>query len=204
MISRRLVSRLVVSVSMTALWRAVIVLLSAMSALGLALPRVISMKTDGEMRRVLRARPERAGLIRPGIEALERRELLAALGPAVVLDSVSTLDSHGVTIEYDVLNADLGQPFELGVYRSSDDRFDSADLTVQTLTVGGPGTTAVDDSGVSPLARGTTGSRSRCLMGFRPPLRIRTCSRLLTRRGPRAGAPRARTRSRSGSIRSGC
>ncbi|AGA30994.1 lipase family protein [Singulisphaera acidiphila] len=112
------------------------------------------MKTDGEMRRAFRARPKRAGLIRPGIESLERRELLASLDPAVVLDSVSTLDSRGVTIEYHVANGDLGQPFELGVYRSADDRFDSSDLTVRTLTIGGPGAPALDDNGVAPLAEG--------------------------------------------------
>lgn len=114
------------------------------------------MKTDGEMRRAFRARPKRLGwLLRPGIEALEHRELLAALGPSVVLDSVSTLDSRGVTLEYEVRNGDLAQPFELGVYRSTDDRFDAAaDLAVETLTVGGPGTPALDDNGVSPLAQG--------------------------------------------------
>jgi hypothetical protein len=110
------------------------------------------MKTDGEMHRVFRARPQPR--IRPAVEVLDRRELLAALGPAVVLDSVSTLDSQGVTIEYDVLNGDLDQPFELGVYRSSDDRFDAADLTVERLTVGGPGTPALDEGGASPLAEG--------------------------------------------------
>ncbi|WP_406693894.1 hypothetical protein V5E97_22920 [Singulisphaera sp. Ch08] len=112
------------------------------------------MKTDGGMRRVFKARSERVGLIRPSIEALERRELQAVLGPAVVLDSISTLDSRGVTIEYDVLNSDLSQPFELGIYRSADDRFDSADLAVETLTVGEEGGSALDDLGASSLAQG--------------------------------------------------
>ncbi|SIO22532.1 hypothetical protein SAMN05444166_3092 [Singulisphaera sp. GP187] len=112
------------------------------------------MKTDGKMRRGFRVHSKRVGSIRPGIEALERRELQAALGSAVVLDSLSTLDSQGVTVEYDVLNADHGQPFELGIYRSSDDRFDAGDQTVATLMVGGPGTPARDDLGAAPLAEG--------------------------------------------------
>jgi hypothetical protein len=70
------------------------------------------------------------------------------------MDSVSTLDSRGVTIEYDVPNGDLGQPFELGVYRSADDRFDPTDPTVDTVTVGGQGTPTLDDEGISPLAQG--------------------------------------------------
>jgi hypothetical protein len=107
------------------------------------------MIADGEMRRVKCARS-----VRPGLETLASRELLSALGPAIVMDSVSTLDSRGVTIEYDVRNGDLGQPFELGVYRSADDRFDPTDPTVDTVTVGGPGTPTLDDNGLSPLAQG--------------------------------------------------
>jgi len=92
--------------------------------------------------------------VRPSLEVLGRRELLASLGPSVVLDSVTTLDSRSVTIEYDVPQPGLDQSWELGLYRSSDDRFDPSDPAVTRLAVGGPGAPAVDDDGISPLAAG--------------------------------------------------
>ncbi len=170
--------------------------------LGFLSPRVISMKPDGEMREGFKARSKRAGVIRPALEALERRDLLAAavLDSAVVLDSVTTLDSRGVTIEYDVLNADQGQPFELGVYRSADDRFDSADLTVATLTVGGQGTPSLMTRGHPRWRRGAHRLTLRFPKGYRLLLRIRMYLPLRIRPALRAKRVRGRTQWRSESI----
>jgi hypothetical protein len=71
----------------------------------------------------------------PWIEALEGRSLLSTAAPAIVMDSATTADSRSVAVEYDILNAGLGQPVEFGVYRSADARFDRSDVPVGSTTV---------------------------------------------------------------------
>lgn len=76
----------------------------------------------GGRRRSVSARP----LLRETLEArLALSAAPAAVAPAAML-SATTSDSRGVTVEYRVDGAT--GPVRFGVYRSADDRFDSADV----------------------------------------------------------------------------
>src|SRR4051794_15932511 len=62
----------------------------------------------------------------PAIEGLEVRRPLAATAPMVIMDSATTADSWGVTVQYDLKSSpDDVDPLVFGVYRSADDRFDA-------------------------------------------------------------------------------
>jgi hypothetical protein len=78
------------------------------------------------------------------------------MAPTIVMDSATTVDSRGVTFEYDVKNADLGQAVDIGIYRSADDRFDSSDVEVGSVTVtaSGSGNSMRDDNGQPTAAVG--------------------------------------------------
>lgn len=78
---------------------------------------------------------------RATFEGLEPRQLLDAAPPVadIALLAAGTPDSRQVVVEYEVRGADVGQPFELAVYRSADDRLDTGDSLVATYLVDGPG-----------------------------------------------------------------
>lgn len=83
--------------------------------------------------------------LRPTVEGLEDRQLMAAAVSDVAMVSATTADSRGVTFRYDVGNADLDRPVRFGVYRSADATLDGSDSAVGSLTVvppGQPGATA--------------------------------------------------------------
>jgi hypothetical protein len=97
-------------------------------------------------------RPGRRG--RPRFEGLEARRVLTSPVPplAIMLDSVSTPDSRGVTVDYDVnVFPDAVHPFAIGVYRSADDRFDGNDAPLAESVLNAPGrgqaTVTLDDQG---------------------------------------------------------
>ncbi|GAC1475314.1 MAG: hypothetical protein NVSMB9_27540 [Isosphaeraceae bacterium] len=86
---------------------------------------------------------------KPSIEGLEDRRLMSTALPDIVMVSARTVDSRGLTIEYDVKNAPIDRPVHFGVYRSADDRFDAKDVPVGSLTIvppSLPGAT-VDENG---------------------------------------------------------
>ncbi len=75
----------------------------------------------------------------PSLETLESRLVLSALGgsPAVTMLSAAATDSRSVTINYRVnQTADVNQPLQFSVYRSTDSQFDSSDTLVSTWTTG--------------------------------------------------------------------
>jgi len=95
--------------------------------------------------------------LRPAIEGLEGRQLMAAAAPDVAMVSATTADSRGVTFTYEVANADLDRPVTFGVYRSADASLDGSDTAAGSLTVvppGQPGATA-DQAGRPAGAIGT-------------------------------------------------
>ena len=66
----------------------------------------------------------------PSLDALESRLVLSVLGgsPPVTMLSAAAADSRSVTISYRVNQAaDVNQPLQFGVYRSTDNQFDSSD-----------------------------------------------------------------------------
>ncbi len=75
----------------------------------------------------------------PGIEDLEGRQLLSTGVPDLAMVSASTPDSKSVLVDYTVTGADLGQSFDLAIYRSSDATFDASDELVTTLHISKPG-----------------------------------------------------------------
>jgi hypothetical protein len=96
---------------------------------------------------------------------LEPRLLMSgstATAPAVVMLSATTTDSRSVTIQYQV-NQIPGStdPIQFGIYRSSNDQFDSSDSLVDTVALSNPdaasGQTAItlDQSGEPAIAPGT-------------------------------------------------
>jgi hypothetical protein len=89
--------------------------------------------------------------LRPRIEGLEGRALLAGDLPALALTSATTADSRGVTFEYDVTGGDIGQAVDFGIYRSADDRFDAADVPIGAGSLGPAG---LDDQGRPETAVG--------------------------------------------------
>lgn len=92
-------------------------------------------------RRDGRAASRRAGRAR--LEVLEGRRLLTAARSDIAMITASTADSRAVSVVYDVNGADLDRPFEVGLYRSADDRFDSTDRLVAAATVAAPAPTGV-------------------------------------------------------------
>jgi hypothetical protein len=91
------------------------------------------------MRRPVRPRPQ--------FEPLERRELLtAAAVPNVAMTSATTVNSRGVTIEYDVSGASLAQPLTFAVDRSIVPTGSSTDVNVGSMTFGPD---ALDNVGAS-------------------------------------------------------
>jgi hypothetical protein len=86
------------------------------------------------------------------VETLESRQLLAAMPAQVVMLAATTLDSKGITVDYQVNNAALGRPLVLGVYRSASPTFDASAVPVGSVTVPISG---VDASGVAATAVGT-------------------------------------------------
>jgi len=106
------------------------------------------------MNRLRDARPPartRRNALRPNLLEFEARTLLAAPAvPAVVVDSASTADSRGVTVDYDV--NDASAPLAFGVYRSADATLDGGDAPVAAPVSIAPGT--LDASGGSATAVG--------------------------------------------------
>ncbi len=103
----------------------------------------------GPVRRPLRASHRRASrLVTPRIESLDRRELLDASAPPVLMLSATTSDSRSVTFSYDVTGPDPSLTF--GVYRSAETRLDSTAIPVQSPV---PAPT-LDDSGRPSIAPG--------------------------------------------------
>jgi hypothetical protein len=113
--------------------------------------------------RDLRAGRQRRGRAsRRSVESLEGRQLLAATPGQVVMLAASTVDSKGVTVEYQVKDANLDGPLVFGVYRSASSTFDATAVPVGTVTIpvsavdaaGGPATAVGTHSITVPLAGG--------------------------------------------------
>lgn len=100
-----------------------------------------------------------AGRWKPGVEDLEGRQMLSTVTPDLVMQTDSTPDSHRVVVDYQVTGADLGQSFDLAIYRSSDATFDGSDVLVTTYHVSRPGdgssTGTLDSAGRSATAEGS-------------------------------------------------
>jgi hypothetical protein len=80
----------------------------------------------------------------PECQGLEPRQLLSATPAALVMQSATTADSKGVTIQYDVTGPlGAGVPLTFGVYRSTDNQFSPDDVTVGSETIPA---TATDDA----------------------------------------------------------
>jgi hypothetical protein len=97
-------------------------------------------------------------------EDLEPRLALsatAAAAPAVQMISATTTDSKSVTIEYQVNQPiTAATPLQFGVYRSSNDQFDSSDSEVDTYTLVPPDSSSgqaatLDQAGQLATAVGT-------------------------------------------------
>ena len=86
-------------------------------------------------------RPRRGSTSFRPLEGLESRWALSGAGagngpPAVIMLSATTTDSKSVTIDYQVNQAPgTGAPLQLGIYRSSDSRFDSGDRLVDLVSI---------------------------------------------------------------------
>jgi hypothetical protein len=99
----------------------------------------------------------------PTLEDLEPRRVLSATttAPAIQMLSASTNDSQSVTITYQVNQPiDTEKPLQFGVYRSSDNQFDSGDALVDTETLIPPGSSSgqaatLDQNGQPATAVGT-------------------------------------------------
>jgi hypothetical protein len=100
------------------------------------------------------------------VEGLESRWTLSGVGtgtgpPAVVMLTATTTDSKSVTIDYQVNEPPgAGAPLQLGVYRSSDSRFDSGDSPVALVNLIPPGAgtgqpATFDQAGLPATAAGT-------------------------------------------------
>ncbi len=77
---------------------------------------------------------------------LERRLLLSTA--AVVMDSATTLDSHGVTIDYDVVTPPTASaPLTFGIYRSAQNSFNSSAIEVGSETIQTGASPTLDDNG---------------------------------------------------------
>ena len=99
----------------------------------------------------VRAKTQGRTTWRPEAECLETRALMATMLPDIAMTSATTLDSRGVTVEYDIKNAPIIQPLTFGVYRSVDTTVDPGSVSVGTVTVNpGVGGT-LDESGASAL-----------------------------------------------------
>ncbi len=85
----------------------------------------------------------------------------ATAAPAIQMISATTTDSKSVTITYQVNQPiDTATPLQFGVYRSSDDQFDSSDALVDTDTLIPPGASSgqaatLDQAGQPATAVGT-------------------------------------------------
>ncbi|MBX6314613.1 MAG: hypothetical protein IRY99_17120, partial [Isosphaeraceae bacterium] len=100
-------------------------------------------------RHARRRRP--AGARRFRFEGLEPRDLPAAILPDVALTSATTADSRSVTLAYDIRDAALAQPLEIGLYRSADDQFDAGDLPIGSMIINPPdGAAATRDQDGQP------------------------------------------------------
>jgi hypothetical protein len=81
---------------------------------------------------------------RLSLESLETRSLLNGATPDLQMLSATALSLSSVTVQYEVLNADLAAPFPLSIYRSADQPFGPLDdlligqieLDAPQLTVG--------------------------------------------------------------------
>jgi hypothetical protein len=65
------------------------------------------------------------------LETLEERCLLSG-SPDLVLVAATAVDARTVAYTYQVRNADVGQSFHVGVYRSADAKFDSGSIGLGT------------------------------------------------------------------------
>ena len=123
------------------------------------------MKAQGRSRRAGSITRQRAfsPATRP-VEDLEPRWVLsttATTAPAIQMISATTTDSKSVTITYQVNQPiDAATPLQFGVYRSSDNQFDSSDALVNTDTLIPPGASSgqaatLDQAGQPATAVGT-------------------------------------------------
>ena len=97
-------------------------------------------------------------------ESLEQRLAMnasTAAIPAIAMLSATTTDSKSVTIEYQINQTpNATNPLQLGIYRSSNNQFDSSDSLVDTVTLASPGISAgqgditVDQNGQAATAVG--------------------------------------------------
>ncbi len=103
--------------------------------------------------RQLRRRFSGSGLRHPEVSELERRVLLSAT--PVVMDSATTADSHGVTIDYDVVTPpSASDPLTFGIYRAASSSFDSSAISVGSETIQTGTSPTLDDNGQPASAVG--------------------------------------------------
>jgi hypothetical protein len=98
----------------------------------------------------------------PSLEALESRVVLSTPGgsPPVAMLSAAATDSRSVTINYRVnQTANVNQPLQFGVYRSTNTQIDSSDTLVSTWTTSTQGqgqlSATLDTAGQPASALGT-------------------------------------------------
>ena len=100
----------------------------------------------------------------PFADGLESRWMPSAATtalPAVQVVSAMTSDSKSVTIDYNVNKLpDSANPIQFGIYRSSDDQFNSSDTLVGTFTLVAPGassgqTATLDQNNLPATALGS-------------------------------------------------
>jgi hypothetical protein len=92
----------------------------------------------------------------PFVEAVEARTLLSSVLPDIVVDSATTTDSRSVTVDYDILNADLTQPLTFGVYRSDQGQLDAGSVSLGSSTTSPAvlGPSSLDAAGQPATAQG--------------------------------------------------
>ena len=87
------------------------------------------------------------------VETLEGRLLMTAqLAPNIVMDSISTLDSKSLTVNYEVHDHALNRPLDIGVYRSSDATTGAGSEALTTLSIP---TGSLDAKGISATSVGS-------------------------------------------------
>ena len=121
-----------------------------------------AMKAQRRSRRAGSIAPKRAfsPATRP-VEDLEARWVLSATAtaaPAIQMISATTVDSKSVTITYQVNQPiDAATPLQFGVYRSSDNQFDSSDALVFTDNIIPPGASSGQAATLDQAGQPATG-----------------------------------------------
>ncbi|MCA1686372.1 MAG: hypothetical protein LC745_10440, partial [Planctomycetia bacterium] len=95
--------------------------------------------------------------LRPAIEGMEARCLMAAAAPDIVMVSAKTVDSRSITLDYNITGADVEQPIHFEIDRSSQPQFGpEAKLIggVDVVRLGPAGGPTRDAAGQPAMAQG--------------------------------------------------